>query len=184
MDAYDLLCEEAAQAEPGSRGLHWLPYLMGERTPHLDAQARALLYGLSAVHTRSDVLRSVLEGVTFSLRDCLEILREMHIPVTQVRASGGGARSGLWRQMQASVFNAPVVTVAAQEGPAFGAALLAAAGTGMFASVAEACAKWVTVDSSTEPHRDEVNVYQRQYGVYRALYPALRPIFAQTAALG
>jgi len=112
VDPYELLTREAERSVPGSDGLIWLPYLMGERTPHLDATARGVLFGLTARHTRGDVVRAILEGVTYSLRDCLSILREMGVPAAQVRASGGGARSVLWRQMQADVFGTDVVTIA------------------------------------------------------------------------
>ena len=182
-DPYALLTAEAATVPPGSEGLHWLPYLMGERTPHLDATARAVLYGLTARHGRAHVLRAVLEGVVYSLRDSLEILRELGVPVAEVRASGGGARSPLWRQIQADVFNTRIITVTAQEGPAYGAALLAAVGQGLYPSVPDACAAWVGVASAAGPDPAAVASYEQQYALYRALYPALKPLFERTAAL-
>jgi xylulokinase len=181
-DAYALLTAEAATAPAGAGGLHWLPYLMGERTPHLDANARGVLYGITGRHTRAHVLRAVLEGVVYSLRDSLEILREMQVPIAEVRASGGGARSALWRQIQADIFGTPVVTVHAQEGPAYGAALLAAAGNGLYPSVPAACDAWVRLDSRIDPIPADVAVYAEQYPIYRALYPALKPAFERTAA--
>lgn len=180
-DPYTLLTAEAATAPAGAEGLHWLPYLMGERTPHLDANARGVLYGLTGRHGRAHVLRSVLEGVVYSLRDSLEILREMQVPISQVRSSGGGARSTLWRQIQADIFGMPVVTVEAQEGPAYGAALLAAVGQELYPTVPAAADAWIALDTSIAPVPDNVAVYNQQYPIYRALYPALKPLFQLTA---
>src|SRR6185295_19979577 len=122
-DPYERLTEEAAAAPPGANGLMWTPYLMGERTPHLDPNARAALVGLTASHTRAHVVRALLEGVAFSLRDTLEIFREMKVPVNEIRLGGGGARSKLWRQIQADVYGREVATVRAEEGAAYGAAI-------------------------------------------------------------
>lgn len=180
-DPYTLLTAEAATAPAGAEGLLWLPYLMGERTPHLDAKARGVLYGLTGRHGRAHVLRAVLEGVAYSLRDSLEILQEMGVPAAQVRASGGGARSTLWRQIQADVFGMPVVTVQAQEGPAYGAALLAAVGHGLYPTVPAAADAWVALDTDMLPLPENVAIYNRQYPIYRALYPALKPFFHLTA---
>lgn len=182
-DPYTLLTAEAATVAAGADGMHWLPYLMGERTPHLDANARGVLYGVTGRHTRAHVLRAVMEGVVYSLRDSLEILRELAVPISEVRASGGGARSALWRQMQADVFNTPVVTVQAQEGPAYGAALLAAVGHGLYPTVPAACDAWVHLDSRTDPIAADVAVYADQYPIYRALYPALAPLFVRSGTI-
>lgn len=183
LDPYELLTREAEQSPPGAEGLFWLPYLMGERTPHLDATARAVLFGLTARHRRSDVLRAILEGVAYSLRDSLEILREMGVPVEEIRASGGGGRSALWRQIQADVFGYPLTTINAQEGPAFGVALLAGVGVGLYPDVPSACAATIRVTSTTHPIPENVAVYARGYQVYRALYPALKAQFAAVADL-
>jgi xylulokinase len=134
------LTEEAAIAPPGSSGLLWTPYLMGERTPHLDPRARGALVGITASHTRADVIRAILEGVAFSLRDTFSIFGEMSVPVKSVRFGGGGARSALWRQIHADVYGHEVEMVEAEEGAAYGAALLAGVGAGMWASVDAACA--------------------------------------------
>src|SRR5437763_75826 len=136
-DSYDELIEEAARAPVGSDGLLWAPYLMGERTPHLDPFARAALIGLTASHTRAHVIRAILEGVAFSLRDTLTIFAEMHVPVELIRLGGGGARAQLWQQIQADVYGHSVELVAAEEGAAYGAALLAGVGGGAWASVDE-----------------------------------------------
>ncbi len=138
-DPYERLSEEAAAAPPGSDGALWAPYLMGERTPHLDPHARAALVGLTASHTRAHVVRAVLEGVAFSLRDTLTIFAEMDVPVESIRLGGGGARSKVWRQIQADVYGREVEIVEAEEGAAYGAALLAGVGGGAWPSVDAAC---------------------------------------------
>lgn len=171
---YDELMREAATAPAGSQGLFWLPYLMGERTPHLDASARGGWIGLTAKHTRADLIRAVIEGVAYSLKDCLEIVEGLGVPVDTVRASGGGARSPLWRQILADVFDRRVATLETQEGSAYGAALLAMTGTGQFASVAEACAATIREAESIRPRAAEAASYAKGYETYRALYPALR----------
>src|SRR5579885_3401893 len=175
-DPYELLCEEASLAPAGSDGVLWAPYLMGERTPHLDPRARAALVGLAASHTRSHVVRAILEGVAFSLRDTFEIFAEMSVPVERVRLGGGGARSALWRQIQADVYGREVETVEAEEGAAYGAALLAGVGAGAWADVDAACDSVVRVASMTEPDAESSRALARQYRRFRALYPALRAI--------
>lgn len=175
--SYDELTAEAAKAQPGSQGLYWLPYLMGERTPHLDSTARGGWIGLTAKHTRADLIRSLLEGVCYSQKDCLDIIDQLGVPVNAVRLSGGGAKSPFWRQLFADVFGKRVVTLASQEGSAYGAALLATVGTGAYASVPEVCRAVIKeVDSVTaRPH--ESQLYRRGHEVYRALYPALKPLY-------
>ena len=175
-DPYELLCEEASVAPAGSDGVLWAPYLMGERTPHLDPHARAALVGLAANHTRSHVVRAILEGVAFSLRDTFEIFAEMNVPVERVRLGGGGARSRLWRQIQADAYGREVETVEAEEGAAYGAALLAGVGAGAWADVDAACDAVVRVASTTEPDAESSLVLAQQYQRFRALYPALRSI--------
>src|SRR5258708_30858484 len=130
---YDALTAEAAGAEPGSQGLFWLPYLMGERTPHLDANARGGWIGMTARHTRADLIRSLIEGVSFSQKDCLDIIEQLDVPISSVRVSGGGARSPFWRRLLAKILGKPVVTLETQAGSAYGAALLAMVWTGGFA---------------------------------------------------
>ncbi len=136
---YEALTAEAAGAPAGSQGLYWLPYLMGERTPHLDASARGGWIGLTAKHTRADLIRAVLEGVAYSQKDCLDIIEQVGVSVDSVRLSGGGARSAFWRQMFADVFGRRVAILETEEGSAYGAALLAMVGTGQFASVLDVC---------------------------------------------
>ena len=175
-DPYDLLCKEAASAPPGSDGVLWAPYLMGERTPHLDPGARAALVGLAASHTRAHAVRAILEGVAFSLRDTLTIFAEMEVPVDTIRLGGGGARGPLWRQIQADIYGREVEILAAEEGAAYGAALLAGVGVGTWSSVDEACARAVRVAARVEPDAPASALMNRRYSAYRALYPALRSV--------
>jgi xylulokinase len=178
---YDVLTAEAAQSPPGAHGLFWLPYLMGERTPHLDPTARGAWIGFTARHTRADMIRSLLEGVSFSQKDCLAIIEEMGAPVECVRLSGGGARSAFWRQMLADVFDCRVATLASQEGSAHGAALLAMAGTGAFSSVIEACRTTAQETATIAPRAKEARIYSESYEVFRSLYHALKPFYARLA---
>jgi xylulokinase len=176
-DPYELLTQEAAGAPPGCEGLLYLPYLMGERTPHLDPFARGVFFGLTARHTRAHLIRAILEGVAYSLRDGLEIFKEMGVPSEQVRASGGGGRSTLWRQIQADIFNREMVTTNSTEGSAYGAALLAATGTGRFSSITEACRSCIRVTERCEPDPRRARTYEEYYGVYRNLYSRLKTSF-------
>ena len=176
---YDALTEEAATAPAGSQGLFWLPYLMGERTPHLDAQARGGWIGLTAKHTRADLIRSVIEGVSYSQKDGLDVVEQLGVAVSSVRASGGGARSLFWRQILADVFGKRVARLETQEGSAYGAALLAMVGTGEYTSAPEACAATIREADSVEPRTAESALYARGHEVYRGLYPALQPLFGR-----
>jgi len=175
-EAYEFLTEEAATASPGAEGLLWAPYLMGERTPHLDPSARGALVGITPAHRRAHILRAILEGVAFSLKDSFSIFEEMKVPVTQIRLGGGGARSPLWRQIQADVYAHEVELVAAEEGAAYGAAILAAVGRGHFASVDQACDGVVHVASRVKPDPASSALLQKNYAAFRRLYPALRSI--------
>ena len=176
-DPYELLTAQAARAPAGCEGLVFLPYLMGERTPHKDANARGAFIGITGRHGRPHIIRSVMEGVTFALRDSIEIMRELGLSVGQVRSTGGGARSSLWRQIQADVYGAEVVTVNAGEGPAFGAAILAAVGTGVHGTVEEAADELVVVESRTEPNPKVAERYEECYGIFKSMYPVLKPGF-------
>ncbi|MGA2131114.1 MAG: xylulokinase [Bryobacteraceae bacterium] len=180
---YDALTAEAATAEAGAQGLFWLPYLMGERTPHLDATARGGWIGLTAKHRRADLIRAVIEGVSYSQRDCLDIIEELGVAVKSVRVSGGGARSPFWRQLLADIFNKQVVTLETQEGSAYGAALLALAGTGEYASVPEVCRATIREVESVQPRPAESAAYARGHKLYQALYPSLKPAFGEIAEL-
>jgi xylulokinase len=175
-DPYERLTEEATRVPAGAEGALWAPYLMGERTPHLDPNARAALVGLTASHTRAHVIRAILEGVAFSLRDTFEIFRDIGVPVKTIRLGGGGARSSLWRQIQADVYGNEVEVVAAEEGAAYGAALLAGLGSGLWSSVDEACAAVVRVAQRTPVDPANQRTLDQQYASFRRLYPALRSI--------
>jgi len=181
--AYDALTAEAANAPRGAQGLFWLPYLMGERTPHLDATARGGWVGLTASHKRADLIRAVIEGVSYSQRDCLEIIEALGVPVSSVRASGGGAQSAFWRKLLAGILHKRIVTLATQEGSAYGAALLALAGSGEYASVPEVCRAAIRETDSTEAASEDAAFYAKAHRVYQALYPALKPIYGQIAEL-
>jgi xylulokinase len=180
---YDALTAEAAQSPPGAQGLFWLPYLMGERTPHLDAAARGGWIGLTASHQRADLVRALIEGVSYSQRDCLDIIESLGVAVSSVRASGGGAQSPFWRQLLASILNKRVVTLETQEGSAYGAALLALAGTGEYTSVPEVCRAAIREHDSVLPLAPDATFYAKAYRTYQALYPALKPVYRQIAAL-
>jgi xylulokinase len=175
--SYDQLTAEAAKTNPGADGLLWLPYLMGERTPHLDPDARGALVGLTAQHTRGHVVRAILEGVAFSLRDTLTIFRELNLPIDSIRLGGGGARGALWRQIQADVYGMPVEIPEAEEGAAYGAAILAGVGVGVWPSVENACDTAVRVAQRVEPDRSHAAIMNRRYEEYRSLYPALKQSF-------
>ena len=172
VDSYELLTEEAGHVPAGSQGLIFLPYLTGERTPYPNPHARGVFFGLTIRHTKAHMTRSVMEGVTFGLRDSLELLHAVGVRAREVRASGGGARSELWRQIMADVFRTTVYTVNVTQGAAYGAALLAGVGAGIHASVGEASSKAVTVAGRASPSK-AAERYEDVYLRYRALYPAL-----------
>jgi xylulokinase len=183
LDPYDLIIEEAKTIPPGSDGLVFLPYLMGERTPHLDPLARGSWFGLTAAHTRGHLVRSILEGVAFSLRDSIEILKELGIPIDQIRASGGGSRSPLWRQIQADIYGKEVVTLEEAEGSAYGAAVLAGVGSKVYASVPEAASQTIQLREHTAPDPNRSRFYDSLYQIYTRLYPAVRDLSHQLARL-
>lgn len=174
IDVYRVMDEYAARVPVGSNRLLYLPYLMGERTPHLDPFAKGAFIGLSAVHTRHDMLRAVMEGVTFALRDSLSLFGDAGIAVGEMMACGGGASSPLWRQMLADVFACRVQTASSNEGGALGAALLAATGVSIYGSVREACDAVIRVKSVCEPIAENVKKYGALYGIYTGLYEKIR----------
>lgn len=176
---YDALIELAATAPVGSEGLLFLPYLSGERTPHLNASARGAFFGLTARHGLNHLTRAVMEGVTYSLADCLQLMIELGVTVNHVRALGGGARSQLWRQIQADVFGIPVHRTTVDEGPAYGAALLAGVAAGNFKSVRDACSVVRLRPEVAEPNPESVRLYSRYLKIYRDLYPRTAPAMAQ-----
>jgi xylulokinase len=177
--SFEELCREASATPPGAEGLQFLPYLAGERTPHLDPHARGALIGITLAHGRGHIVRALMERVTFALRDSLEIIDELGVPVKQVRAGGGGAKNPLWRQMQADVFGKAVNAMAADEGPAFGVALLAAVGAGHYKNVTEACAATVETAESSKPDSKTRKIYDRTFPVFQELYRVLKDEFPQ-----
>lgn len=183
VDEYYLMDKQAETVPIGANRLLYLPYLMGERTPHLDPDARGVFFGLSAMHTKKEMLRAVLEGVSYSLRDCVEVFREMNIDVSDMMACGGGGTSPLWRSMLADLYNCPVKTVASKEGPALGVALLAGVGAGIYSSVPEACEAVVKTDKVQNPVAENVPAYESFYRLYTEIYPALKAQFSKLATL-
>jgi xylulokinase len=183
VDPYQLITKEAKEAPTGCEGLIFLPYLTGERTPYPDPNARGVFFGLTLRHDKRHLARSVLEGVAYGLRDSFEILAEMGVPIGQVRASGGGARSALWRQIQADVTGREHVTINVDEGPAFGAALLAGVGTGVWRDVVEACRATIQVEDACPPLPENTALYDRCYPIYRGLYASLKEHFVSVGGI-
>ncbi|QUI22400.1 xylulokinase [Vallitalea pronyensis] len=182
-DPYELMTKEAAQAEVGSKGLMYLPYLMGERTPHLDPYAKGVFFGIAPSHTKRDMIRAIMEGVTYSLRDCLTLIHDLGIETNTVRVSGGGSKSALWRQMQADIYDRPVTTIHASEGPALGVAILAGVGTGVFSSVEEACEQLIDYGEGIQPNTANHQRYMQFYTLYAKLYAQLKDTFKAHQAL-
>ena len=182
-EVYDVLTGEADKAPVGSQGLFFLPYLSGERTPHADPDARGCFVGLTHAHGRGHLVRAIMEGVTYSMRDSLAIIEGLGVPVKQIRASGGGSRSPLWRQIQADVFGRKVVTINSEEGPAYGVALLAAVGAGAYKNVAEACGATIRMVNETGPNRPAAKYYDRAFPLYQQLYKSLKKDFKAITAL-
>lgn len=177
--SFDELTVEATKIPAGADGLLWLPYLMGERTPHLDTNARACFVGLTANHTRAHLTRAVLEGVAFSLCEAMEIFVETGAKIEKIRLGSGGAKSKLWRQIQADIYGQTVEILEAEEGAAFGAAILAGVGFGKWKTVDEACEQTIRVAKIIEPNRTNVRIYDEQFAAYLKIYPAMRMIFAK-----
>lgn len=183
IDPYFLLTDEAATAGTGAEGLFFLPYLTGERTPHFDPNAKGAWVGLTVRHGRPHLVRAILEGATYAMRDSLELIAEMGVAVHQIRASGGGARNPLWRQIQADIYGKDVHTLEATEGPAFGVALLGQVGIGGFSSVPEACDATIRLAERTTVDMTAKSYHDRGYAIYRQLYKDLRLTFAEMNAL-
>src|SRR5579862_6722597 len=174
--SYDALSEGAAKVPPGCDGLEWAPYLLGERTPHLDPEVRAAFAGISTIHTGAHFVRAVLEGVAYSLQDTFTLFAELGIPVTGIRLGGGGARGPLWRRIQAGIYGQPVEILTAEEGGAFGSALLAGVGVSHWANLDQACAQAIEVAHRIAPDPADLTVYKAAYAHWRRLYPALRTL--------
>ncbi len=180
-DVYDILTGRAAEAEPGSEGLIFLPYLTGERTPYPDPDAKGTFTGITIRHQKKHFIRAVLEGVAYSLKDCFELNRKTGLETNEIRISGGGAKSKLWKQILADILNVELITVNSTEGASYGAALLAATGTGTFNSISEACEKCIKKESETRPEEKNIPLYKEYYEVYKNLYTDLKPSFNKIA---
>lgn len=172
-DVYEYLTALAETAPLGSEGLLFLPYLTGERVPHPDPKARGGFIGLNVRHTKAHLTRAVLEGITFGLRDSLELMKESSVDIRELRVNGGGARSPFWRQMIADIFGYPVVTVNSTDGPAYGAAVMAASGV-LGRDISELCEEWIQIEERSEPNPDNQRRYEEVYDIYRSLYPTLQ----------
>jgi xylulokinase len=181
---FDDLLKEAEKIPVGIEGLQFLPYLSGERTPHPDPLARGAFIGLTLRHSRAHLTHAVLEGVAFGLKDSFTLIQNAGLgEITQVRASGGGTKNALWRQILASVLNAELITVSTTESGAYGAALLASVGTGTWSDVASACKACIKITGSTLPKDEQVGIYRKAYEVYQKLYPALKNEFQKISVL-
>jgi xylulokinase len=172
-DVYEYLTDLAETAPLGSEGLLFLPYLTGERTPHPDPKARGGFIGLNLRHTKAHLTRAVMEGITFGLRDSMELIKASGIEIKELRVSGGGARSLFWKQMIANIFGYPVLTVNSTDGPAYGAAVMAASGV-LQQDISELCERWIQIVERVEPERHQQAQYENYYEIYRSLYPTLR----------
>ncbi len=182
-DPYELMNEDIANIPVGSNKLIYLPYLMGERTPHLDPECRGVFFGLSAMHTRQHFIRAIMEGVAYSLEDCKKVFSDMGIEVSSMRICGGGAKSNVWRQIISDVYNCSVNTIKQTEGPALGAAILAGVGTGLYDSVESACDKFILSDKWNNPDASAAEQYNRYYSIYNELYKNLKEQFKQLAGI-
>jgi xylulokinase len=183
VDPYYLLDKEAENLPVGANRLLYLPYLNGERTPHLDPNARGVFFGLTVAHEKKHLLRAIMEGVTYSLLDSVNVMREMNVNVSDMAACGGGGSSPLWRQMLADAYGCPVKTAQNKEGPALGVALLAAVARGVYASLPEACRAVIKADRIQPPIAANTAAYTRVYEVYRSLYPAMKESFGKLSKL-
>jgi xylulokinase len=183
VDPYMLMDKQAALVPVGSNGLLYLPYLMGERSPHPDPNCRGVFFGLSAIHTKRDMLRAVMEGVSFSLRECIDVMRGMNVEISDMMACGGGGTSPLWRQMLADLYECPISTVNSKEGPALGVAILAGVGTGIFKNVGEACNNLISLKYTQQPINENSKRYNEFFKLYKNLYSSLKGNFDELAAL-
>ncbi len=177
IDPYVLMTKQAECTSAGSRGVIYLPYMMGERSPHLNPKAKGVFFGITASHSKNDMLRAVLEGVSYSLADCMDIIRGMGITPNQVMASGGGGKSELWRQIQADMFNSTICTNKSTEGGALGVALLAGVGAGIYKNIEEACSAAININEKQEPIAGNVATYKRYHKIYQKLYYDLKDSF-------
>jgi len=174
----------AAGIPAGSEKLIFLPYLAGERHPHTDTNARGVFFGLHAGHTNSHIVRSILEGVSYCFRDCLDVMRELNISIGEIRATGGGSKSKLWLDILSNVSGEPIVTMASDEGgAAFGAAILGGVGAGVFANLKEACENMVRTGDNVIPEKSSAAIYDKYFKFFQSLYPLLKSSYGELARL-
>ncbi|HBH3596833.1 TPA: xylulokinase, partial [Clostridioides difficile] len=176
-DVYEIINNQVSQVPTGCNGLIYLPYMMGERTPHLDPYARGVFFGLSPIHSKKEIARSIMEGVSYSLKDCMDIIENLNIDVNEVRASGGGGKSKVWRQMQADMFNQDVYTINSSEGPALGVAILALVGAGIYENIQKACDAIIKTSTKLEPISENVDTYKIYHRLYKRIYKSLKDDF-------
>ena len=185
IDPYEIMTEKAKNILPGSEGLIFLPYLTGERCPYPDPYARGVFFGLSLKHTKEHIIRSVMEGITFGLRDSIEIMKEINLPIGEkFIVSGGGGKSDFWCQMMADIFGKKVVRLICQEGASFGAAILASVGTGFYNDVKSACKKIIKEKDGFYFNGENAKIYDKFYEIYKKLYPILKNLFAESIKIG
>jgi len=182
-DVYDLILKKAMNVPAGSDGLLFLPYISGERTPWPDPYARGVFFGITGRHTKDHFTRAILEGVAYSLKDCLELLKYVNLPIEEIRVTGGGSKSHLWRQILSNVFNTEIKTVSSADSAPYGAALLAGVGCGIFKNVKEACNEAIKITSNIEPAKPDVKLYNSFYQIFRDMYPTLKRLFNQTSMI-
>lgn len=183
VDTYYLTDKEAEKSEIGANKLLYLPYLMGERTPHLDPNCRGMFFGLSSIHKKRDMIRAIMEGVSYSLRDCLEVLKEMKIDVSDMTLCGGGGSSPLWQSMIADIYDLPIKTCISKEGAALGAAILAGVGAGVYDTVQDACNKMIKYNAPIFPNKENVDKYKSMYDVYTDLYVSVKNVYKKLAEI-
>ncbi|AGX44264.1 xylulokinase [Clostridium saccharobutylicum] len=176
VNIYDILTKKASKSKPGSNGIIYLPYLMGERTPHIDPNVKGAFLGVSLINNHDDFVRSILEGVSFSLKNCLDIIENMNVNISEIRVSGGGAESDVWRQILADIFQHSLTTVKASEGGALGVAILAGVGAGIYESVEDACNRIVKGKEKVNPNTDLKDLYSKIYETYNSAYPRIKDI--------
>ena len=182
-DPYNLILKGSETVSAGADGLFFLPYLSGERTPYPDPDAKGVFIGLSMKHTKNHMARSVIEGITFAMRDSLELIKINGVSIDRIISSGGGSKNRYWRKIQSDIYGHPVSIVNAEEGPAFGVALLAATATGEYSTIEEACSNTIKVTETIEPESISVEKYNNLYKFYNSLYPVVAPKFKEIAAL-
>lgn len=178
INIYDLIQKKTAEIAPGSEHLIYMPFLMGERTPHMDPKMRGAFVGLNVIHKEAHMLRAIMEGITYSLADCNNILKHLGVEVKHMKVCGGGSKNPVWRQIMADLYDCEIVTLKKEEGPAYGAAILAGAGTGIFENVKTASQRLTNCGTTIQPVPEESKLYRKYHAVYDSLYEHMKMDFA------